>query len=58
MKLVVTLKSPFGNRNVNVQFEETTPGALQGLGFMTEDIEVDFDQPLIVFGITLKGVNE
>ena len=67
MKLVIKLHNQAGivmmqgerpDKNINVRFENATEGALDGLGIIDDEMTHQFDQPLIVTGITIEGFNE
>jgi hypothetical protein len=57
MRLVVTLTGLGSPQRINIELAEETPGALEGLGILTEPVEVEFKQPMVVLGARIEGVN-
>lgn len=67
MKLVIRLHNQAGivmmqgdrpDKNINVRFENLTPDALDGLGIIDDEQVFHFDEPMIVTGITIEGLND
>jgi len=44
--------------NVNILLEELTSGALEGIGVEEIDQTIELEQPMIITGITITGVND
>ena len=58
MKLVVTLVGvDTPAKRINIHLAEETEDALKGLAVLTEPVDVWFDEPLIVLGARVEGVN-
>lgn len=67
MKIVIKLHNQAGivltqgdrpDKKINVRFENATPKALDDLVFIDDEQVFHFDEPLIVTGITIEGINE
>jgi hypothetical protein len=55
---VVMLMDAMKDYNINVRLENSTPGALDGLAITEVPVEINLDEPIIITGITIEGVNE
>lgn len=58
MKLVVTLFGIGTPQRINIHLAEETKDALKGLAILTEPVNVTFEEPSIVLGARIEGVNE
>jgi hypothetical protein len=69
VKIVIKLHNKAGvviatgdrpDKKINVVLAESTPGALEGLGILEglDGYNVEFDEPLLVTGITIEPINE